>query len=93
MAQGPDPSSGLDLVTLFRSSNTDAEMEAESIHTMLDANGVPSLVQGDSVIPSLEFQVLVPRASLEEAQRPVREARDAGPAAAEEAEADSEQRQ
>ena len=89
MAQ--DPSSDLDLVTLFRSSNTDAEMEVDNIRRMLQANGVPALVEGTSVIPSLEFQVLVPRAKLEEAERLVREAREAGPEAAAEAEAASEE--
>ena len=89
MAQ--DPSSDLDLVTLFRSSNTDAEMEVDNIRRMLQANGVPALVEGASVIPSLEFQVLVPRSKFEEAERLVREAREAGPEAAAEAEAASEE--
>jgi len=91
MAQGPDPSSSLDLAPVFRSCNIDAELEAENIHAILEANGVPSLVRGDRVIPSLEFQVLVPRANLEEAERLLAEARAAGPAAADEAEASSEE--
>jgi hypothetical protein len=86
-----NPSSDLDLVTLFRSSTTEAEMEANNIHAMLEASGVFSVVQGDSVIPSLEFQVLVPREKAGEAKRLVREARAAGPAAAAEAEAASEE--
>ena len=88
---GVNPSSDLDLVTLFRSSNTDAEMEADNIHRMLQASGVFSVVEGTSVIPSLEFQVLVPRENAGEAERLVREARAAGPAAAAEAEAASEE--
>ena len=88
---GVDPSSALDLVTLFRSSNTDAEMEADNIHRMLQASGVFSVVEGASVIPSLEFQVLVSRENVEEAERLVREARAAGPSAAAEAEAASEE--
>jgi hypothetical protein len=86
-----DPSPDLDLVTLFSSSNTDAEMEADNIHQVLEASGVFSVIEGSSVIPSLEFQVLVPRARFEEAERLVREARAAGPAAAAEAEAASEE--
>jgi hypothetical protein len=89
--EGVDPSADLDLVTLFRSSNTDAEMEANNIRGMLEASGVFSVVEGTSVIPSLEFQVLVSRGNLAEAERLVREARDAGPAAALEAEAASEE--
>ncbi len=90
MAQGPDPFDGLDLVLLFRSSNVDAEFEARLIHGMLQANGVPSVMKGDKAFPTLPFLVLVPRADLEEAEGLVREARAAGPAAAEEAEAEFE---
>ena len=96
MAQDPkrelDESSDFDMVTLFSSSNHDGEMEATSIHAMLQANGIPSVVMGPSVIPSLEFQVQVPRAYAEEAERVLVEAREAGPQAAAEAEAASEER-
>ena len=86
-----DPSSNLDLVTLFSSSNIDAEMEANNIHNVLLAAGVPSVLVGTTVIPSLAFEVQVPRIRLEEAERLLEEARDAGPAAAAEAEAASEE--
>jgi hypothetical protein len=88
-----DLSHDLDLVTLFASSNVDAEMEATNIRSMLEANGIPSVVVGASTIPSLEFQVQVPRARLEEAERMIEEARAAGPEAAAEAEAASEEQQ
>lgn len=100
MAQDPerDPETGdvdispeLDMVTLFSSSNIDAELEANNIHSMLQASGIPSVVVGASVIPSLEFQVQVPRADLDEAERLLQEARAAGPEAAAEAEAASEE--
>lgn len=81
-----DPSHALDLVTLFSSSNHDAEMEANAIHSVLEANGIPSLVVGAPQIPSLEFHVQVPKAQFEEAERVLAEAREAGPAAAVEAE-------
>jgi len=101
MAQDPDeqedgqvdPSHDLDMVTLFSSSNTDSEMEATAIHSMLTSNGIPSVVVGASTIPSLEFQVQVPRATFAEAQRLLEEARAAGPEAAAEAEAASEESQ
>jgi hypothetical protein len=96
MAQDPvrelDESSDFDMVTLFSSSNHDGEMEATSIHAMLQANGLPSVVVGPSVLPSLDFQVQVPQAYIEEAKRVLQEARDAGPQAAAEAEAASEGR-
>ena len=63
-----DTSHDLDLVTLFSSSNVDAEMEATAIHTILQAYGVPSVLVGASTIPVLEFQVQVPRAELDEAR-------------------------
>src|SRR6266436_1828483 len=85
MAQDPetfevDPSHALDMVTLFSSANHDAEMEANAIHGVLEANGITSLVVGASQIPSLEFQVQVPRAHLEEAERVLAEAKEGGPA-------------
>jgi hypothetical protein len=86
-----DASPELDMVTLFSSSNTDAELEASNIHAMLEANGVPSVVIGPSVLPSLEFQVQTPRAYAEQAATLLEEARAAGPDAAAEAEAASEE--
>lgn len=86
-----DPSHDLDMITLFSSSNHDAEMEATSIHSMLTANGVPSVVVGASTIPSLEFDVRVPRVYAEQAERLLEEARAAGPEAAAEAEIASEE--
>ena len=79
------------MVTLFASSNYDAEMEAMAIHSILQASGVPSVVVGSSTIPVLEFQVQVPQEDLEEAGRVLADARAAGPAAAAEAEAASEE--
>jgi hypothetical protein len=80
-----DASHDLDLVALFSSSNHDAEMEAMAVHTVLQANGIPSVLVGPSVIPSLEFEVRVPRDLAEDAQRVLNEARAAGPEAAVEA--------
>lgn len=80
------------MVTLFRSSNHDAEMEVMSIHGIMQANDIPSVVVGASTIPVLAFEVQVPRADLEEARRILAEAEAAGPAAAIEAEAASEEK-
>ncbi|HEX3877801.1 MAG TPA: hypothetical protein VHW24_12495 [Bryobacteraceae bacterium] len=94
MAQDPeldiDTSSELDAITVFSSSNHDAEMEATAIQTMLQSNGVDAVIVGPSVLPSLEFQVQVPRAEAQEAALLITEARAAGPEAAAEAEAESE---
>ncbi len=92
MAQDPDrdENAGQEMVTLFSSSNVDAEMEANNIHAVLEASGIPSLLVGTSVIPSLEFQVQVPRENLEEAEKVIADAQEAGPDAAAEAEAATE---
>jgi hypothetical protein len=90
MAQDAGADESREMVALFRSSNHDAEMEAANVHALLDANGIPSMVVGPSVIPSLEFQVLVSKANLEDARRLIAEAEAAGPEAAGEAEAETE---
>ena len=78
------------MVTLFSSMNHDAEMEALALHSLLEANGIESAVVGPSTLPSVEFQVQVPRSQKEEAERVMAEAREAGPSAADEAEAAGE---
>jgi hypothetical protein len=87
----PDDSHELDMVTLFSSPNHDAEMEAMQIHGVLEANGIQSIIVGPGSIPSLEFEVQVPRDELARAQRILAEAQAAGPAAAAEAEAAGEE--
>lgn len=89
-AEMEDSSHALDLVPFFSSANHDAEMEAMTIHSILEANGLFSIVVGPSQIPTLEFQVQVQRAHLEDARKIVAEARAAGPEAAAEAEEASE---
>jgi len=85
-----NPGHELDMVTLFSSMNHDAEMEALALHGLLEANGIESSVVGPSTLPSVEFQVQVPRSQIEEAERVMAEAKAAGPSAAEEAEAAQE---
>src|ERR1035438_8283903 len=85
-----NPGHDLDMVPVFSSMNHDAEMEAQSLHSLLEANGLESAVVGPSTIPSVEFQVQVPRSQLEEAERVIADARAAGPTAADEAEAQTE---
>lgn len=76
----------MDLVELFRSTNTDAEMEAMNIRGLLESNAIPAVIVGNPQIPALEFIVKVPKVHLEEAERVLIEAQAAGPAMAEEAE-------
>jgi hypothetical protein len=90
MAEDETSEDSMEMVTLFSSSNHDGEQEALAIHSLLESEGIPSMVVGPSVIPSLEFRVEVPRERLEEAEKIVADARAAGPTAADEAEAASE---
>jgi hypothetical protein len=85
-----DPSRDLDLTTIFSGMGTTAEMEAMAIKSVLEANGITCILVGDSALPNLEFQVQVPRLDEERAREILREATAAGPAAAAEAQRESE---
>ena len=103
MAQDPEPdesgqpaeehvntSHDLDMVTLYTANAIDSEVEASVLKSLLESNGIPALVIG-SPYPNLGYQIQVPRAQSEEARRLFEEAQAAGPEAAAEAEAESEQ--
>ncbi len=80
-----DTSHELDLVTVFSSDAHNAEMEAAAVESLLAANGIPALLVSPGPIPSLPYEVRVPRVRLEEARQIIQAAREAGPQAAEEA--------
>jgi hypothetical protein len=87
-----DTSHDLDFVTLYSSQTIDAESEADIIRGILDANGVANILVGPwGQYPNLGIEVKVPRNRVEEAQRLLDEARAAGPEAAAEAEAATEE--
>jgi hypothetical protein len=79
------------MVAVFSSSNHDAEMEASAIQGVLESNGIPAMVVGSHMIPSLEVQVQVPAHLLTQARQLIREARQDGRRSADEAEAASEE--
>jgi hypothetical protein len=78
------------MTPVFSSSNHDAEMEALAIKGVLDSNGIPAMIVGPHVLPTLEFQVQVPEHLLAEARKAIRDARQGGRRAAAEGEAASE---
>jgi hypothetical protein len=86
-----DPSHEFDMVPVYVSQAVDAEMEADVIHGVLESNGIPSMVVRATGYPVLGVEVHVPRARVEEAERLIDEAEEAGPEAAAEAEAASEE--
>jgi len=78
------------MTPVFSSSNHDAEMEAMAIKGLLDSNGIPAVIVGPQVLPTLEFQVQVSEDLLDRARQTIRDARQGGRQAADEAEAASE---
>jgi hypothetical protein len=102
MAQDPEPnerqqdeglidtSHDLDMVPIYTSQTVDAEMEADVIRGILDANGIPSIMVRAMGYPPLGFELQVPANRVDEAKRLIVEAQAAGPDAAAEAEAASE---
>jgi len=71
-------SEDLDFVSIFTSQGIEAEMEAISIQSVLEANGIPCIVVGSAQIPSLPFEVRVPKSRLQEASSLLEEVRQAG---------------
>jgi len=82
-----DDSSNLDLETVFVSS----EMQAMSIKNLLESNEIVAVLVGDSVLPNFPFEVRVAREQASRARKLIEDVENAGPEAAEEREAESEQ--
>lgn len=66
------------------------EIELASVQPLLEASGIEVIVQGATPLPNLPYELLVPEDQLEQAQAILREALQAGPQGADEAEADTE---
>ena len=86
-AEEVDPSSDLDLETIVGASS---EMEAMGIKNLLESNGIAAVLVGDSVLPNFPFEVRVARDQVERARILITDAEKRGPAAADEAELESE---
>jgi Putative prokaryotic signal transducing protein len=82
-----DSSSELDLETIASAAT---EMEATTIKSLLDANGVSAVLVGDSVLPNLPFDVRVARDQAARAREIIKDAQRGGPAAALKGELESE---
>jgi hypothetical protein len=82
-----DPSAELDLETIAGAAT---EMEANSLKNFLGSNGIAAVLVGDSVLPYLPFEVRVARNQAARARQLIADAETIGPAAAEEAELESE---
>lgn len=82
-----DHSSALDLETI---ASATSEMEAIGIKNLLDSNGIATVLVGDSVLPNFPFEVRVAHDQADRARVLIADAESKGPAAAEEAELESE---
>lgn len=67
-----------------------SEMELAAVQPLLEAGGIEVIVQGATPLPNLPYELLVPEDQVEQAQTILREALQAGPQGAEEAEAGAE---
>jgi hypothetical protein len=85
-----DNDNDLDLVPLFAADEDLSEMEADTLKSLLEANGINVVVVGAEMLPSLPYELRVPAAQLAAARDIITAALDAGSQAAEEGEAASE---
>ena len=80
-----------DLVTVFRlSAGSTDEMEVETVRGLLESAGIETVLVGDQPLPNLAEEIRVASDDAERAQQLIAEALAAGPAGADEAEAESE---
>lgn len=77
------------MVVAFRSSKHNGELEAMAVKNLMDAGGIPAILSGPGVLPSLEFEVLVPEHLATKAHDLLRDARQNGRRAAEIGEAET----
>ena len=89
-----NPSSYLDLSEpIFHSEgSTTAEFEATEVKSLLEANGIAAVIVGDSVLPNFPFEVRVAAENVERALQLIQDYVKDGPAAAELAERETEER-
>src|SRR5260370_41943364 len=84
----------LDLVSIFQSDGSDptGQVEAMDIFNVLETNGVAAVLVGDVRLPNLPFGVRVAREDVKRSRQLIAEAQSVGPAGAEEAELESEEK-
>ena len=83
------PSDSVDLVPVLEADGTPlevSEMEAASLHSLLEANGIESVIAGAEMMPNLPYRIQVPSDQAKQAAEIIAEARAAGAEGAEEAE-------
>ena len=79
-----------DMVPVFQSQTFNADLDADNIHGVLEANGIESFIERGPFVNTTGIQVLVAQEDLARAQSVIAEALAAGPQAAAEAEKETE---
>ena len=91
MESSGSPSHDLDLVTVFRLPEGGiSETEVVAVQSLLEANGISTVLVGDAPLPNLAEEIRVPRQQAGRARQLIAEALATGPSGAEEAEAETE---
>ena len=82
-------SDDVDLVPVLEADGTPleaTEMEATSLQSLLEANGIEAVIVGAEMMPNLPYRIQVPSDQAKQAADIIAEARAAGSEGAEEAE-------
>ena len=89
-----DPSSNLDLETVFHAEggSVTAEVEAMSVKNLLESNGMAAVLVGNSVLPNLPFEVKVAREQSGRARKLIKDAELVGSQADDELEQQAERK-
>jgi len=91
MESSTSPSDDLEMVTVFRLPvGGIEEMEALTVRQLLESNGIKTMLVGDSPLPNFAEEIRVVAEDAERARQLIADALSAGPAGADEAEAESE---
>jgi hypothetical protein len=91
MESSTSPSDDLEMVTVFRLPvGGIEEMETLTVQQLLESNGIKTMLVGDSPLPNFAEEIRVVAEDAERARQLIADALAAGPAGAEEAEAESE---
>ena len=86
-----DASHDLDLVTVFRLGEGEiGEMEVLAVQQLLESSGIHTILMSDSPLPNFSEEIRVAQTDVARARQVIAEALEAGPAGADEAEAESE---
>ena len=91
MESSTSPLDDLEMVTVFRLPvGGIEEMETLTVQQLLESNGIKTMLVGDSPLPNFAEEIRVVAEDAERARQLIADALAAGPAGADEAEADSE---